>query len=231
MRVRGERVCQSCGAQWSYYETGTVNCPDCGSIRSVGVGERAEHTAGSASLDLTDAVAAVDEEPLRDVAERTVDAAATYLRAAGFVKAGELQPLDDTSLAAAELRRVGQSLNRALRITDAEELYFVSLLLAAHDNERPPPEEVPESLRGERGLAVAASADAYVSDVRRLDPGPAVGQVLSTVRAHRKRIEALDGDVPPAEAERIVRALRDIYRSIREDDEAALARASERLGQ
>jgi uncharacterized Zn finger protein (UPF0148 family) len=231
MKVRGERVCQSCGAQWSYYETGTLNCPECGSMRSVGVGDRAEHTAGSASLDLSDAVAAVDEEPLRDVAERAVEAAATYLRAAGFVKAGELQQFDDTHLAAAELRRLGQTLRRAMRVTDREELYFVSLLRAAHENERLPPEEVPESLRAERGLAVAASADAYVSDVRRLDPVPEVGQVLSTVRAHRKRIEALDGDVAPAEAERIVRALRDIYRYLREDEEAALARAGERLGE
>ncbi len=229
MRVRGERVCQSCGARWSYYETGTVTCPECGSIRSVGVGERAEHTAGPASLDVRDAVAAIEDEPLREVAARATEAGASYIRRAGFVDAGELQPLGDTYLSAAELRRLGGTLSRVMRVTDDEELYFLSLLRAAHEGERTRPAEVPESLRAERGLAVAASADAYVSDLRRLDPGPEVGNVLSTVRAHRKRIEALDGDVDPAEAEKIVHALRDVFAYLREDDETALARAGDRL--
>jgi hypothetical protein len=229
MKVRGERECQSCGNRWSYYETGTITCPECGSIRSVGVGERAEHTAGPAALDLTAVIDAIDEQPLREVAERASEAAASYVRSAGFVHAGELQPLDDTYLAAAELRRAGATLARTMRPADEEELYFLSLLQAAHKGQRPGPEEVPESLRAERGLAIAAAADAYVSDLRRLEPGPEVTEVLSTVRARRKRVEALDGDVDPTEAERIVYALRDIGAYLRTDDETALARAGERF--
>lgn len=229
MKVRGERECRSCGNRWSYYETGTITCPECGSIRSVGVGERAEHTGGPAALDLTAVIDAIDEQPLREVAERASEAAASYVRTAGFVHAGEFQPLDDTYLAAAELRRAGATLARTMRSADEEELYFLSLLQAANQGERPGPEEVPESLRAERGLAIAAAADAYVSDLRRLEPGPEVKEVLSTVRARRKRVEALDGDVDPVEAERIVYALRDIGAYLRTDDETALARAGERF--
>jgi uncharacterized Zn finger protein (UPF0148 family) len=230
MKVRGERECRDCGTRWSYYETGSVACPGCGSVRSRGVGDRADHTAGPATLDLSGVRAAVGEEPLREVAERAAEAGAEYTRRAGFVHAGELQPLSATYLAAAELRRVGTTLAQSMRAGDEAELYFLSLLDGAEDGERPPPEEVPAGLRADRGLAVAAAADAYVSDVRRLvDPGSELAEVFSALRARRKRIEALEGGVDPAEAERVVRALRDAGAYIREDDETALVRAQERL--
>lgn len=231
MKVRGKRECQSCGTRWSYYETGSVACPDCGSIRSRGVGERAEHTDGPATLDLTPARTAIDEEPLQRVAERAAEAAAEYVRTAGFVHAGELQPLSGTYLAAAQLRRVGTTLSRSMRVDDEEELYFLSLLRGAERGERPAPGEVPERLRPDRGLAIAAAADAYVSDIRRVvdDPEPGVREVFSALRARRKRIEALDGDVDPADAERVVRTLRDLGTYLREGDETALARARTRL--
>jgi len=195
------------------------------------VGERAEHTAGPATLDFSGARAAVGEEPLRAVAERAAEAGAEYTRRAGFVHAGELQPLSEAYLAAAELRRVGTTLARSMRADDGAELYFLSLLDGAEDGDRPAPGEVPAGLRADRGLAVAAAADAYVSDIRRLidDPGPELAGVFSALRARRKRIEALDGDVDPAEAERVVRALRDVGAYIREDDETALVRAGELL--
>ncbi len=231
MKVRGDRECQSCGIQWSYYETGSVTCPECGSVHSRGVGDRTEHTAGPATLDLSPVQAAVDEQPLRDVAERAAETAREYLRKAGFVHAGELQSLSETYLAAAELARVGATLARSMRATDEQQLYFLELLRGAGNGERPPPEAVPEGLRADRGLAVAAAADAYVSDVRRLleDPGPELGTVLSTLRAHRKRIEALDGEVDPGEAERVVDTLRDVCDYLVENDETALVRAEQRL--
>lgn len=232
MKIRGERECLSCGARWSYYETGDVSCPECGSVHSRGLGERAEHTAGPASLDLAPVRAAVDEDPVRTVAERAAEAAAEYVRAAGFVRAGELQPLSGTYLAAAELRRVGTTLSRSMRTPEETELYFLTLLRGADAGDRPPPEDVPERLRADRGLAVAATADAYVSDIRRLvdDPGPELTGALSTLRGHRKRIEALDGDVDPVESERLVRALEDLGAYVREGDETALVRVGEQLG-
>lgn len=231
MEVRGERECTECGTRWMYYETGTIECPACGSIRSVGVGERKEHTAGPAELELDPAVELVDTEPIDTVADVAVEQARAYLRTAGFVHAGELCPLSETYLLAAELRRAGATLGRALTVDDDEELYFLSLLRGGVDGERPSADAVPDSLRAERGLAVAATAEAYVSDVRRLykDPEPAVADVLSAVRARYKRIEALDGDVPPADAESVVRVLRDLSEFLRNGDKTALARATDRF--
>ncbi len=231
MKIRGERECSACGTRWSYYETGSISCPECGSVQSVGVGERAEHTAGQATLDLGAVTTAADEKPPAAVAEMAAEAARDYLRTAGFIHAGDLQPFTDTYLLAAELRRVGATLSRAMRITEDEELYLLSLLQAGVDGERAPPAEVPESLWAERGLGVAAATDAYVSDLRRIydDPDAHVTEVLSSIRAHRKRIEALDGDVAPDQAEAVVRTVRDLSAYLREGDETALARAGDRL--
>lgn len=231
MKIRGERECGSCGARWSYYETGAITCPECGSIRSVGVDDRTEHTDGPAELDLDPAIEQVDDAPLAEVAEMAADQARGYLRTAGFVHAGELQPLGDRYLLAAELRRVGATLSRTMRVTDDEELYFLSVLRGGAEGDRPLPSAVPESLWGERGLAIAAAADAYTSDLRRIDddPEPTVASVLSSVRARQKRIEALDGDVRPPEAESLVRALRDLYEYLATDDETALTRARARI--
>lgn len=231
MEIRGERECSACGNRWSYYDTGRITCPACGSVRSVGVDEPSEHTAGTATFDLTSVRADVDEAPLADLADRAAEEARAHVRNAGFVHAGELQPLDDTFLAATELRRVGTTLGRVMHRGEAEELYFLELLGGADRGERPDPDAVPEPLYPERGLAVAASVDVYLSDLRRAygDRDSAVNSVLSTARAHRKRIEALDGDVDPAAAERLVRTVRDLSAFLREDDEPALARARERL--
>ena len=231
MEIRGERECTECGERWSYYETGQVECPGCGSVRSVGVGDRAEHTDSPVELDLTEVRNAVDTAPVDELAERAGEVAAEYVRRAGFVHAGRLQPLGDTYLAAAELRRVGAELGRRLRVDDEEELYLLELLRTADADDRPAPAEVPAGLRATRGLAVAAAADAYASDLRRLydDPEPGVAKTLSAVRAERKRVEALDGDVDPERAEGVVRALRDLHAYLDAGDETALARARERL--
>jgi hypothetical protein len=49
------------------------------------------------------------------------------------------------------------------------------------------------------------------------------------LRDHVTRIEALDGEVPPKDADGLLRAVRDVGTSLREDDEVALVRAEERL--
>ncbi|MFC7072106.1 TFIIB-type zinc ribbon-containing protein [Halovenus rubra] len=231
MEVRGERECQSCGSQWSYYETDEITCPNCGSVRSVSLDEPTTHTARDVTLDLTairNDISAVSVETLADEASETVR---SYLRQVGFVKAGELQPLEETVVAAAELRRVAVTLGRVMRVEDNEELYFLELLKLADQNERPNPEDVPETLYSERGLGVAASIDMYTTDIGRVyeQRDTDVDRVLSSVRSRRKRIEALDGEVEPEEAEQLLRAVRDVSAYLRESDETALARALERF--
>lgn len=231
MDIRGERECQSCGTRWSYYDTGEISCPDCGSVRSVGVDERTTHTAGPAELDLTDVIADIDDEPVRELAERAGEHAREYVRTVGFIHAGDLQPLSDTYLAACELRRVAATLSRVMYLETEEELYFVQLLRGAATGDRPAAEDVPESLRAERALAAAAAVETYLTDLRRVreDREESVDRVLSAVTARRKRIEALDGDVEPAEAETLVRTVQDLSTSLRNDDETALARALDRI--
>lgn len=231
MDIRGERECRSCGARWSYYETDDIACPECNSLRSVGLGDRQTHTTGQGALDLTPIRDDVDTEPLRRVATRTREATKEYVRSVGFVDAGELQPLDGTFLAAMELRRVAATLARISDISDAEASYLLELLRGADRGERPEPQAVPETLHPERGLAVARSIELYQRDIGRWqdEREEIVDRLLSAVTTRRKRIDALDGAVDPREAEQLFDAVRDLSQYLRTGDETALARAQERL--
>lgn len=231
MRVRGRRRCVDCGEEWSYYEVGSVECPTCGSLHSVGVDdERTLHTDAPVDLDLTDVRAAVGERPLREVAADAEKAALAYVSARGFVHAGALEPLDDRVVAATQLRHVAAHIRRSIREPgDDVEAHFLALLRGVPDGERPG--GVPDDLRGPYGLAVAGAVDRYqgeVSDWLDERGRPAVS-VLESLRDHVKRIEALDGEVPPGEADALLRAAREVGSYLREDDGAALARAEERL--
>ncbi|EMA45798.1 DUF7117 family protein [Halococcus saccharolyticus] len=237
MRIRGERECKDCGTRWSYYETGNVSCPDCGSRRSVGVGDRTRHTASAATLDLSGArdrldASVSDDADVRAAAERAVETCRAFVRQHGFIAAGEFEPLDATYLAALELRYVAEELSRTMRTDDAVERYFLSLLDGADRGERPPPEDVPKSLRVARGLAAAEAVAAYRREAGTyLDdhPDEAASAAFGTLTEHRKRIAALDGDVTPETAEQLVRAARDLGRYLREGDENALVTARDRL--
>lgn len=233
MKVRGERECQNCGTLWSYYETGGVECPSCGSIRSVGVGDRTRHTASAQSLDLTPARDLVEADtPIDRVAARAGDICGEFVRGYGFIHAGDLQELDDTYLAAAELRHVGDTLARRMRVDDDEEFYFLELLGGADRGTRPDPGTLPSSLQSARGLAYATAVREYRADIREYledRHDAAVRGPLESLDSHVRRVRALDGDVSPRQAERLVEVARDIGAYLR-GDEGALARAEDRLG-
>lgn len=237
MRIRGERECNDCGTRWSYYETGSVHCPNCGSLHSVGTDERTQHTASTATLDLSSARNQLDANTddgsdTRAAAERAAENCRAFVRQHGFIDAGDLQTLDDTYLAALELRYVAEELARAMRISDEEEGYFLSLLAGADRGERPPPENVPESMRAASGLACATAVEAYRRDAStylEAHPDSEARATFGTLAEHTKRVQALDGDVPPETAARLVRVAREVGTSLREDDEDALSTARERL--
>jgi len=228
MKIRGDRECKDCGTRWSYYETASVECPDCGSLRSVGVDERTRHTDAPAEFDLTPVRAAIDEEPLRRIAEDAAERAAEYVRKRGFVDAGELLVLDETFVAATELRHVASALARELQTGDAEELYFLELLRGADAGERPSAEEVPDSLRSPHGLAMASAVEAYQRDLREYlsdNPDNEASTLSGRIRDQKKRMEALDGDVSPKDAERLLRATRDLGKYLQRGEDSALVTA------
>ena len=205
MELRGERECRACGTRWSYYETESVVCPDCGSLRSVAVDEGAVHTGGDADLDLSDARAAVDDEPLDRVATLAAEAARDYRRDVGFVSGGDLRPLPDEYLLAAEVEAVGSRLAREMQVTEAAEHYFLTLLRVPVEGERPGPDAVPAELRAERGLAVSRSVDAYRRDLRTyLDDVDGVTAPVRDCHHFREFMARVDAD-----SERVAEALRE----------------------
>lgn len=230
MRLRGHRECVDCGERWSYFEVGVVACPACRSVQSVATDEEpVHHTVGDAEFDLAEARAAVGNRPLREVAALAAEATRSFLADRGFIAAGELQRLDQVTVAAAELRAVADPVRRAATTDEEAERYLLALLRGAPEGERP--DEVPEALRAARGLGAAAAVERYRSDlVRYLDdhPDSEARRVLGTLRDHLRRVEALDGDVSVESADRLVAAARDLGAYLR-GDEAALARAEDRL--
>jgi uncharacterized Zn finger protein (UPF0148 family) len=232
MKIRGDRECKDCGTRWSYYDTGSVTCPQCGSLRSVGVDDRKQHTASASTLDLTPIRQEIDDVPLTELADRAASACQEYVRTAGFIDAGTLLELDDTYLAATELLYVARTLDQSLRPGDEADVYLLSLLRGADLGERPSTDEVPSSMRHARGLAYASAVEDYRRDVRAyLDENPdeLARDQLATIADHQKRIEALDGDVALATSEGLVRAIRALGRYLTEDDESALAAVQEHL--
>lgn len=262
MKVRGQRECTDCGTRWSYYDTGSVECPDCGSLRSVGVeSERRLHTDTPAELDLTDARRLLDAgteqgdydaSALRKAADRAGELAGEYVRRRGFVRGGDLLGLDATYLAAQELRHAADVVGRGLDLRDDEEWYFLALLRGADADaegsagpetdqraysdeatERPPADEVPESMRAIRGLAAADAVDEYRREMADWADENAVDDAardaLETLGEHVKRVHALDGDVAPETADRLVAAARDVSRYLEDGDGDALANARDRF--
>jgi uncharacterized Zn ribbon protein len=234
MRIRGRRRCRDCGHEWSYFDTGSVACPDCGSLRSVGTDDRRRHTDAAVTLDLSPHRAAVgDDTAIVDVADDLKTTLREYVRRRGFVRGGDLRTVDDTLLAAAALLHAVDVFER-LRGTpdDSVRLYLLELLSGADAGDRPDPAAVPEAMVDARGLAYAEVLDRFCSDLGTwLDdnPDPAAGRVRERLDTHVRRVNAVYGDVSPAESETLVRAARELVTYLVDDDEAALATAEDRL--
>ncbi|GAA0229285.1 hypothetical protein GCM10009000_050650 [Halobacterium noricense] len=203
-------------------------------MQSVGLeDDRVQHTDSAVTLDLAEAREAVDERPLREVSALVADTAREYVRKRGFIKGGELQPLDDTYLVAQELRHIADVFSRALEIRDDEELYFFSLLRGADTGERPATADVPESLYEVRGLAVSESLHDYHDEmgdwVREHDAGREGRNTLETLGEHVRRARALEGGLDIDTADTLVSSARDLARYFREGDENALVSTRDTL--
>ncbi|MFC6824836.1 DUF7117 family protein [Halopelagius fulvigenes] len=242
MRIRGRRRCKDCEREWSYYDTGSITCPNCGSLRSVGVGDRERHTDAAAELDLSphrNAVGEFDEDAStgrhalpEDVLDDLKSDLRAYVRERGFINGGELRDVDDAHLAANELLHAGDAYARLRDVSEDEHLYVISLLRGADRGERPSPEEVPPSMTAARGLAYAQAVSAFRRDFSLwLDDNPDsdARRTLETLGDHVTRVEALEGDVSLRESETLVRVARELAAYARDGDETALATARDRL--
>jgi uncharacterized Zn finger protein (UPF0148 family) len=224
MKVRGERECQSCGTRWSYYETGSVACPNCGDLRSVGVDARTAHTDAPAALDLSahrDRFADAPGTVPRSGTDELRSALREYCRKRGFIRGGRLAPLDDTYLAARELLEAVDCFERLRDPTDADREYLLGLLAGADEGERPPAGEVSTALREARGTAAVRAAEAYRSDV--LDfldeleagaepsetDGPDVGETEETDDTPAVFVEGENPEARVAPARDVLERLRD----------------------
>ncbi|MFD1646219.1 DUF7117 family protein [Haloarchaeobius litoreus] len=235
MEIRGERECKDCGTRWSYYETGSVSCPECGSLHSVGVDDdRKLHTTQSVEFDLTEARERFENEPEDEALKSVAETVRTYQRKRGFVAAGELRDLDDDYLVAGELRHVADLVDRSFDPDDDEEWYLLRLLRGDTQG-RPEPADVPDSLREARGLAAADAVREYRRELRDwlaandVEPDRPATKLLASLDERVKRVRALEGDVPPREADALVEALREVVAYVKDGDEVALSRAQDRL--
>ncbi len=204
-------------------------------MHSVGVDDdRKLHTTQSVAFDLTEARERFETEPEDEALKSVAETCREYQRKRGFVDAGELRELDDDYLVAGELRHVADLVDRSFDPSDDEEWYLLRLL-QGDTKGRPEPGDVPGSLREARGLAAANAVREYRRELRDwLDANdieldrPAT-QVLASLDERVKRVRALEGDVPPREADALVAGLRDVVAYIEDGDEVALSRARERL--
>ncbi len=223
MEVRGNRECTDCGTRFSYYETGSPACPECGSLRTVGVGERAMHTDRPAELDLTEAIEALEGGRYRDAGQAAEETARQYVRRRGFIHGGELRDLDETYLAANEVLQVAQLLRLLMgpprEEADLDLAYAKRLFEAAADGDWPATETVPEAMAGPRGLAVARAVEAYRealktwqdADEKSVD----AGAFLQRLDDHLRRVRALEGAIEPAMAQQLVEAANAVGEYIR----------------
>lgn len=232
MEIRGQRECKDCGQEWSYYDTGSVACPNCESLRSVGIGDRQRHTDAPASLDLTAILSSLEEADIGAIADEVTDSLRAYTRKRGFINAGELQPLDEEFLIAHELTQALDIYGRLRDPHEQVEYYVLALLRGASDGERPEPDAVPPAMREARGLGYAEAVSAYRRDLLEwLDdhPDSEARRTLGTLHEQLKRLKALQGDVDPEAAEGLVVAARKVGSYLETGNEEPLSSARDRL--
>ena len=167
MNVRGERECRDCGNRWSYYETGAIECPQCESLRSVGVAERATHTDTPVELELNAHRTRFGEArgtlPSEGVDELKRDLR-RYVHKRGFINGGDLRRLDSTYLAARELIEAVDVYDRLRDPTEFDREYLLALLAGADEGDRPETAAVPDTMWEARGMAAARAVEEFRED-------------------------------------------------------------------
>ena len=239
MKLRGIRECQSCETVWSYYETGSIECPNCGSLRSVGTeARRKHHTDSPVDLDLEPILLAVADDSVETIVDELGPPLREYTRRRGFISGGKLRPLDSTYLGAWELRYAVDRIEERTTpgpgeaLDEFERLYVLELLRAVNEGDRLPADQVPDSMHDVRGAAYTDAVSIYREELTTwLDehPDAEARRTLGTLRDYIARANALDGAVPIETAETLRTVTTEIYEYLTAGDESALASARDRL--
>ncbi|AKH97877.1 DUF7117 family protein [Halanaeroarchaeum sulfurireducens] len=228
MRVRGERTCRNCGATWSYFETGSIRCPECDSARSTGRGDPTLHTDRSTNLDLSGPRETAAEGNLDDALQDASETCLEYIHDRGFIDGGSLRALDESYVHAQELRHAATLATSRLELSDAEREYLHTLV-AADPGDRLPAEAVPKQLWAARGLAVATTVREYRDEMRTYrserDDDPRIRELIEPLREHARRIRALDGEVEPQYADDLLAAARAVGAYCRDSENETLQSA------
>ncbi len=213
MDLEGERECLECGERWSYWETRTVECPECDSPRSRGVGDGARPEEEFPAEDLV-------ASTLMETLENADEAARSYTTKKNFVVAGELQPPDPVYVMAAEVKHLYAELTaRSREATDREREYAGALVTGLEDGEPPHPGERPETLDAVHERAVADVVEDYSSEMvkwardRDLDDTEVMRDV-EDARQRAKQVQATEGE--EGDAVEALRTLRDVYQGFDE---------------
>lgn len=212
MEIRGRRRCLDCGATWNYFETGGVDCPECGSIRSTSTTEGRQDTS-STELNMEDVVQELGTDFTGGLSE-AADRCRSYVSRRGFIETGELQPPDARYVMASEIVEIADVFTQPMRreVGESERNYVVDLVRGLRAGE--PPEDRPESLDAAHNMALARTAERYIRDLRRYarSEGIDVPQGVEKAREALKRTEATEGDAD--DAVEALRVLRDVHEEV-----------------
>lgn len=234
MRIRGERECVDCGTRWSYYETGSITCPDCSSLQSVACDDPTQHTTTEAELDLTDVRADIETASLADLAAETADRCRAHVRQLGFIHGGEPRAPTNREFVAAELAQVARQIKLGTGDGPAVESHFLELLRGVEAGTRPDPGAVPKACWAPRAAGYATVLRSFRRELaswsRDHETGSTARRALERFDTHVTRLDQLAGPVPPGSVEPLVAASRSLATGLA-GEEGDLERTLELLGE
>lgn len=216
MEIRGERECLECGSTWSYFEIGSVECPECGSIRSRSISTPERDTSTVIGIDTDELVEELGTN-FKDGLSDALESCRSYVTRQGFVEGGDLQPPEVRYVMACEVVEICEAFTTPDRqdISKEEKKYVVDLVRGLRNGN--PPDERPESLDDYHNLAVARTVERYAKDVTRYarSNGLSVPSGVEDARSAAKRTKATLGR--EEDAVKGLRSLRDVYKELTEE--------------
>ncbi len=215
MEISGERECLDCGEQWSYFETRQIECPECGSIKSMSISESELDTASSRKneLDMSDLYTEFQTDFMNALTQAG-DRSREYIASTGFIEGGELRPPMLRYVMAREIMEIADYIDLSLDtdISASEERYIIDLVKGVKSGD--PPDKRPNSMNNHHYMAVAKTAEEYATELFKYfeQNSEDIPEGLEKARSLAKKTKATNGE--SADAKKSLRILRDLQRSL-----------------